>query len=124
MTRFAQGNLYLVVSVFCAAASQVVLKAVLRELPLEPDLRSWAALLAPARLLRSALAVVLLSGGFASWVWALRCLPLSYAYPIACASILLVVLFSALFLGEAVTPRMWLGTLLVLAGVALLVPRG
>lgn len=123
MNRFVQGNLFLLASMISAATSQVLLKTVLRELPPGADWRAWSALLAPGRALRTVIAAALLVAGFAGWVLALSRLPLSYAYPVACASIVIVALLSALVLDEALTPRMWLGTLLVLAGVALLVPR-
>ena len=123
MTRFAAGNLFLLVSMICAASSQIVLKSVLRELPDDAGWSLWRELLAPARLLRVGVSGTLVVTGFLAWVMALARLELSYAYPIACASIVFVRLLSLIFLGESVTPRMWTGTVLILIGVVLLMPR-
>ena len=105
MTRFAQGNGFLLLSMICAAASQIVLKSVLRELPEDEGWRAWRELIAPARFWRVALAGTLVVTGFGGWVMALARLELSYAYPIACASIIFVPILSTIFLGESVTPR-------------------
>ncbi len=78
--------------------------------------------LTQARVARGGAAFGLLVTAFVLWLLCLQRLDLSYAYPIACASVLLVSLFSMIFLGEAVTPRMWLGSLLILVGIALLTP--
>ena len=72
--------------------------------------------------MRGSIALLLLVSGFLFWVLSLTRLDLSYAYPIACSSVLLVALMSAIFLGEAVTLRMWSGTVLILIGIALLTP--
>ena len=61
--------------------------------------------------------------GFGFWVLALARLELSYAYPIACSSILFVALLSTVFLGEPMTPKMWVGTVMILVGVILLTPQ-
>ena len=124
MSRFVLGNVYLAASIGCAALSQVLLKGVLRAS--EPgDLGALVgALASPGRVARSGIALALVASGFVCWLQALARLDLSYAYPIACASILVVALLSWLVLGEPLSVRAWIGTLLVLAGVALLSPRG
>ena len=123
MSRFVVGNLFLLTSMLCAAASHVLLKSLLDETRIE----SWtpsalAALLDARTIVRGGLVGVLLVLGFVLWILCLRRLDLSYAYPIACSSLLLVVLFSVLFLGESFTAKMWLGTVLILLGVILLSP--
>ena len=122
MSRFVAGNLCLVASIGCAALSQVLLRGVLRAS--DPgDLRAlFSALLGPARLARTTIALTLVALGFLCWLQALARLELSYAYPIACASVLVVAFLSWIVLGEPLPARAWLGTLLVLAGVALLAP--
>jgi drug/metabolite transporter (DMT)-like permease len=124
MSRFVAGNLLLLMSMLCASASQLLLKSVLRDVD-PPGLvwSSWQPLLEPARFVRGSGAMVLIVAGFAFWVLALARLELSYAYPIACCSILLVALLSAVFLGEPITGKMWLGTVLILVGVVLLTPE-
>jgi uncharacterized membrane protein len=64
----------------------------------------------------------MLGVGLVFWLLCLDRLNLSYAYPIACSSVLLVALFSGLFLGETVTLKMWSGTVLILIGIVLLMP--
>jgi drug/metabolite transporter (DMT)-like permease len=124
MTRFVAGNLFLLLSMVCASTSQLILKTVLRDVD-PPGLTwsSWQPFLTPERFLRGAGAMTLIVSGFAFWVLALARLELSYAYPIACSSILFVALLSAVFLGEPITPKMWAGTVLILIGVALLTPQ-
>jgi drug/metabolite transporter (DMT)-like permease len=68
--------------------------------------------------------IALLAGGFLLWVTSLSRLDISYAYAVACSSALIVTLFSVLFLNEAVSPRMWSGTVLIVLGTMLLGPRG
>jgi drug/metabolite transporter (DMT)-like permease len=65
---------------------------------------------------------VMIVAGFIFWTFSLTKLNLSYAYPIACSSALLVALLSAFLLGEAVTVKTWLGTGMIVVGTALLVP--
>ena len=124
MTRFVAGNVFLLLSMICASTSQLVLKTVMRGVD-PPGLAwsSWQPFLAPDRFFRGAGAMILIVSGFGLWVLALARLELSYAYPIACASILFVALLSAVFLGETITPKMWAGTVLILIGVVLLTPQ-
>jgi uncharacterized membrane protein len=100
-----------------------VLKALLDEA--QPRGASWESLrlfFTPERLLRGGLSVVLLAAGYLFWVLCLVRLNLSYAYPVACSSVLLVALFSVVALGEPMTARTWIGTVLVLAGIIFLAP--
>lgn len=124
MTRFVVGNLFLLLSMVCASTSQLILKTVLQGVE-PPGLAwsSWQPFFAPDRFLRGSGAMILIVAGFGFWVLALARLELSYAYPIACSSILFVALLSAVFLGEPITPKMWAGTALILIGVILLTPQ-
>jgi drug/metabolite transporter (DMT)-like permease len=124
MSKFLTGNLFLLLSMICASSSQVILKALLGEVGEGPqDWSAWRALLTPERLLRGGGSILLVVAGFVFWLLSLARLELSYAYPVACSSILFVALLSVIFLGETVTPRMWLGTVLVLIGIVLLTPQ-
>ncbi len=123
MSRFLVGNVFLLLSMACAAGSQVLLKALLREVP--PPAPSWstlAPLLTPDRLLRGGIALGLIVAGFLFWVLCLARLELSYAYPIACSSVVLVAALASLVLGEPMGLRAWSGTLLILLGIVLLTP--
>jgi len=123
MSKFWWGNLYLLVSVLCAVSSQIMIKSLLDEVQAVAE--GWQALqamLSDGRLFRAAAASALLVAGFVCWILCLTKLDLSYAYPIACSSVLIVAFFSAFSLGEAVTPRVWLGTVLILLGLVALGP--
>lgn len=123
MTRFMTGNVFLLLSMICAASSQIMIKLLVDQIP--SNELSWNAVrgfLTAARVMRGGFALLLLVSGFLFWLFSLTRLDLSYAYPIACSSVLLVALLSGIFLGEAVTLRMWSGTVLILIGIALLTP--
>ena len=123
MSRFMVGNLFLLVSVSAAVSAQILFKALIDEVqPAVLDLATLRRFLEGGRLPRGALASGLLVTGFLFWLLCLARLPLSYAFPVASSSIVLVTLFSVLVLGEPSTPRIWAGTLLVLIGVVLLAP--
>jgi drug/metabolite transporter (DMT)-like permease len=120
---FVAGNVFLLVSILCTVGSQLLIKRIIDEAKLSAA--GGAALLdllTRERVLRGGAVLLLMLFGFALWLLSLTRLDLSYAYPIACASVLLVTLFSAIFLHETVTARTWAGTVLVLVGVVLLGP--
>ncbi len=56
------------------------------------------------------------------WALCLSRLSLSYAYPVASTSVLLIAVFSVVVLGEAISLKMWAGTALILVGIVLLRP--
>jgi drug/metabolite transporter (DMT)-like permease len=119
MSAFWAGNVYLLVSMLFGAASQIVFKALFNEVG--PLVWPPTQLLDhPGAVMRIATALILLGGAFVFWMMSISRLNLSYAYPIACASALLVACFSVFFLGEAVSLRMWLGTVLIVLGTIFL----
>ena len=123
MSRFLVGNLFLLLSIVSATGGHVLLKGVVDEVKSSGlSQETLQALLATARVWRGGAGAALVVAGFLFWLLALTRLDLSYAFPVACSSILLVTLFSVIFLGEPVTARVWIGTVLILAGVALLMP--
>jgi drug/metabolite transporter (DMT)-like permease len=123
MSSFLIGNLFLVGSMVCNSGSQLLIKKVLDEVKDNPTGGSFLQqMLVPDRLLRGGAGMFLIVAGFVFWMLCLARLQLAYAYPIACSSVLLVTFFSAIFLNEAVTGRMWAGTALVLLGIVLLGP--
>ncbi|NKC00893.1 MAG: EamA family transporter [Pseudomonadales bacterium] len=63
--------------------------------------------------------VVLLLAGAFCWFAALSRLDLSYAFPISALSYPLILVSSAVFLKEQVTPRMVVGNLSILAGIVI-----
>ncbi len=54
------------------------------------------------------------------WMLALKKLPLSTAYPFTASSFVLILLFTALFLGEPITMPKLLGTILIVTGIAVM----
>ena len=84
----------MIASILCAVSSQIMIKALLDEV--QSVAEGWQAvqeLLSDGRLLRATV-----------------------------AGVLLVAFFSAHALGEAVSPRVWLGTVLILLGIVALGP--
>jgi len=123
MSRFVLGNLFLLLSMGAAAGGHMLVKKVMDEVKSTGvGMETIRQLLAPERLLRGGTGGALIVVAFLFWMAALTKLDLSYAYPVACSSVLLVVLFSALFLGEPVTARTWLAAALIVTGVVLLAP--
>ena len=107
-----------------AVSSQIILKGLINELqPLVTTWRDIVPLLDAARIVKLGAAMLLLVAGYTFWVLCLMRLDLSWAYPVACTSVLFVVLFSVLFLGEPLTLKIGMGTVLILAGVILLAPK-
>ena len=125
MSGFWVGNACLLLSMLCASGSQIVFKALFNETgPLRLNGAFAQALASPGRLPRLALALALLVAGFLFWLASLSRLNVSYAYPIACSSALLVTFLGVLLLGEAVSARVWWGTVLIVVGTALVAPPG
>lgn len=123
MSRFVLGNLYLMLSLIGAAGGHILLKAVIDDVKSVGVNREMLRMLFTGeRLARGGMGALLIGAAFVFWLLALTKLDLSYAYPIACSSVLLVTIFSAIFLGEPVTARTYLASVLILAGVILLMP--
>ena len=123
MSKFFVGNIFLGVSVLSSATGQVVLKSLMKELDgTEGLVTKLQLLLVVSRMLKAGLFVLTVGVGFLAWIVCLSKLDLSYAYPIACGSALMVTAMSVFFLGETATPKMWFGTVLIMIGTAMLVP--
>ena len=123
MSKFFLGNVFLGVSVLSQAIGQVILKSLMKELEShEGFLDKLQQLLVASRFWRAGLFAAAIGIGFLAWTVCLSKLDLSYAYTIACGSALLVTALSVIFLGETATPKMWFGSILIIAGTALLVP--
>jgi drug/metabolite transporter (DMT)-like permease len=125
MSAFWAGNVFLLLSILCASASQLVFKVLFNATgPLRLDWAFFEVLHSWDRFGRLVLASALLVAGFLFWLLSLSRLNISYAYPIACSSAALVTWLGVAFLGETVSARMWGGTLLIVVGTALIVPPG
>jgi drug/metabolite transporter (DMT)-like permease len=80
---------------------------------------SGTGLFAPRSLALLSLAGLLYVGATAAWIWLLRTLPLSRAYPYMAVSFLVVPLLSWLVLGERLPAAYLAGVALVAAGLFL-----
>jgi len=102
MSQYLTGNLLLLQAILCTAVSQLVFKAVLNETgPLELKWSFLTEIAVGVRAWRLAAGGVLLVAGFLFWIASLSRLDLSYAYPMACSSTLLVTLLGFFFLCKA-----------------------
>ena len=122
MSHFVIGNIFLVLSILATSIGQVLIKEIYVSVPAEITTSELLRfILTTYRIWCAGLAGSLIVVGFMFWVLCLHKLPLSYAYPIACSSALVVALFCVLFLGETVTWQLWVGILLIALGSALVV---
>jgi len=114
MSKLLIGNIYLCLSVISASIGQVLLKALFSEIPIGLSGKESARfILMTERVWRAGFVGILIVAAFIFWLLCLHKLPLSYAYPMACSSVLVVALFCVIFLGETVSWRLWCGTLLI-----------
>ena len=63
------------------------------------------------------LAILLYALLSAVWVWVLTFVPLSIAYPFVALTFVLTVASGAVLFGEAISPRLVLGGLMIIAGL-------
>lgn len=98
---------------FLIAAGQVMFKMTGLKLAAHPAAPIQSALLSPIFL--SALG--LYGGATLLWVYVLKTVPLSYAYSFMALTFVIVPLMAHFWIGEAISPRYYLGMGLVLAGL-------
>ena len=116
------GNLLLACSVLVGAAGHTLLKKAVTSLPAPDHLLAPQNLLNVKLLAMLGLALLLLLVSFGAWLGAIRHLDLSYAYSVASGAIVLVAVLAALFLGEAIGLKAWLGIALIIIGCVLVAP--
>lgn len=124
MSGLRLGQLLLALSVVAGAGGHALLKAFVASLPEAVPQFSADYLLRAGILGRLLLVGLLLAVSFGAWLGALRYLQLSYAYAMASASVVVVAVLAATFLNETVTPKAWLGLILIAFGCALVAPTG
>lgn len=103
-----------IVCVLMVSGGQVLFKV------LGLRLHSTASLLEPKTLAIAAIAFFIYIGASLLWVWLLRTVPLSRAYPFTAGTLVLVPLLSVWLLNESVSMTYMGGAALVIAGVALI----
>ena len=110
--------LQLTVSVICVFASELLLKRGATDVA-EPDSAwSWTGingLISPLVWW----AILLIIASFISWLYVLRYIPLTIAYPLSRVVDVLVPLGCWIFLGEFISTLRWCGIALVVVGLAL-----
>jgi drug/metabolite transporter (DMT)-like permease len=123
MSKILVGNLLLAGSLLLGVTAHVILKSLTNQIgPLQLDRRTLTVMSEPRHAFRAGAAIALLAAAFGFWILCLSRLPLSYAYPLACSSALLVTFLSAVILKEPITIRTWAATILITAGTMLLRP--
>ena len=109
----------LFISIVCVFASELLLKRGASDVA-DPDASwTWTGINA----LRSPLvwwAILLIIMSFVTWLYVLRYIPLSLAYPLSRVVDVLVPLGCWMFLGESISIRRWCGIALVVIGLALI----
>ena len=115
---FANPWLQLALSVLCVLASELLLKRGASEVADPNSALSWTGING----LTSALvwwAILLVIVSFASWLYVLKYIPLTVAFPLSRVVDVLVPICCWIFLGEIISVRRWCGIALVIIGLAL-----
>ena len=115
---FGNPWLQLGVSVVCVFVSELLLKRGASEVAAPNDAFSWTGING----LASPFvwwAIVLIIASFITWLYVLRYIPLSFAYPLSRVVDILVPLGCWIFLGELMSPLRWCGIARVVFGLAL-----
>jgi drug/metabolite transporter (DMT)-like permease len=119
---FANPWLHLTLSVICVFISELLLKRGATDVG-EPDSAfSWTGVNG----LASPLvwwAILLIIASFVSWLYVLRYIPITIAYPLSRVVDVLVPLGCWIFLGEFISTLRWCGIALVVIGLALVAKR-
>jgi drug/metabolite transporter (DMT)-like permease len=115
---FANPWLQLALSVLCVVASELLLKRGATQVADPNSALSWTGING----LTSALvwwAILLVIISFASWLYVLKYIPLTIAFPLSRVVDVLVPISCWIFLGEVISVRRWCGIALVIVGLAL-----
>jgi drug/metabolite transporter (DMT)-like permease len=115
---FANPWLQLALSVLCVLASELLLKRGATQVADPNSALSWTGING----LTSPLvwwAILLVIVSFASWLYVLKYIPLTVAFPLSRVVDVLVPISCWIFLGEIISVRRWCGIALVIIGLAL-----
>jgi drug/metabolite transporter (DMT)-like permease len=114
---FANPWLQLILSIICVLASELLLKRGASDIADPASALSWTGING----LASPLvwwAIVLVVMSFLSWLYVLKYIPLTVAFPLSRVVDVLVPVCCWLFLGEMISTRRWCGIALVIVGLA------
>ena len=115
---FGNPWLQLALSVACVLVSEFLLKRGATEVADAGNAWSWTGVNG----LASSLvwwAILLIVASFISWLYVLRYIPITIAFPLSRVVDILVPLGCWIFLGELISPLRWCGIALVVVGLAL-----
>jgi len=115
---FGNPRLQLALSVLCVLVSELLLKRGATDIADPSSAWSWTGING----LASPLvwwAILLIIASFISWLYVLRYIPLTIAFPLSRVVDILVPLGCWIFLGEFISARRWIGIGLVVVGLAL-----
>jgi drug/metabolite transporter (DMT)-like permease len=115
---FGNPWLQLALSVVCVLASELLLKRGASETANPTSSWSWtgiSGLTSPLVWLASIFVII----SFISWLYVLKYIPLSVAFPLSRVVDVLVPLSCWIFLGEMISTRRWCGIALVVIGLAI-----
>ena len=115
---FANPWLQLALSVLCVVDSELLLKRGATQVADPSSALSWTGING----LTSALvwwAILFVIISFASWLYVLKYIPLTIAFPLSRVVDVLVPISCWIFLGEVISVRRWCGIALVIIGLAL-----
>lgn len=111
--------LHLGLSVLCVLVSELLLKLGANQVANPDSAWSWTGVNG----LASPLvwwAILFIIASFVTWLYVLKYIPLSIAFPISRVVDALVPFCCWIFLGEAISTRRWIGIALVIAGLAII----
>ena len=115
---FLSPRFQLFVSVVCVFVSELLLKRGASQVADTESAFSWTGING----LESSLvwwAILLILASFLSWLYVLKYIPLSIAFPLSRVVDVLVPLGCWVFLGELISIRRWCGIALVIVGLAI-----
>jgi drug/metabolite transporter (DMT)-like permease len=118
-TGFRSPWLQLVLSVICVLVSELLLKRGASQIANLESSWSWTGINGLASPLIW-LAILFILASFISWLYVLKYIPLSIAFPLSRVVDALVPLCCWMFLGETISYRRWIGIALVVIGLAVI----
>jgi multidrug transporter EmrE-like cation transporter len=118
LSGFGNPWLQLALSVICVLASELLLKRGASQVADPKSAFSWTGINGlESPFVWWAILLIILS--FASWLYVLKYIPLSIAFPLSRGVDVLVPISCWIFLGEIISTRRWCGIALVIIGLAI-----
>jgi undecaprenyl phosphate-alpha-L-ara4N flippase subunit ArnF len=115
---FGNPWLQLTLSVLCVLVSELLLKRGATDIADLSSAWSWTGVNGLASPLVW-LGIAFVIASFLSWLYVLKYIPLTIAFPLSRVVDILVPVSCWIFLGEFISPRRWCGIVLVVVGLAL-----